>query len=132
MWIGRCALRNPRKLFPIPLNDPALFTESEQWRDFLRKDPLALHQATARMLFQSNSFDMYLRRAKNWVKVPTLLLLAEKDRIINNAQTRRYVEKFPAPQTINEYPGAHHTLEFEADDHPFLGDFMKWLDTIRT
>src|SRR5262249_61528626 len=75
LWIGRCALRAPTKLFPIPLNDPALFTESEHWREFLRKDPLALHEATARMLFQSNSLDIYLRRAQRRGNAATLRLV---------------------------------------------------------
>lgn len=128
LWIGRCALRAPTKMFPIPLNDPALFTESEAWRTFLRDDPLSLHEATARMLFQSNSLDIYLRRAWRWVKVPTLLLLAEKDRIISNAKTRRYVAKFPTTTQVIEYPGAQHTLEFEPDGHPFVNDLRTWLD----
>jgi alpha-beta hydrolase superfamily lysophospholipase len=127
LWIGRCALRAPTKLFPIPLNDPTLFTTSETWRAFLRADPLALHEATARMLFQSNSLDIYLRRAWRWVKCPTLLLLAEQDRIINNAKTRRYVGKFRSPTTVIEYPGAHHTLEFEPAEHPFVADCLRWL-----
>lgn len=130
LWIGRCALRAQTRLFPIPLNDPTLFTESVQWREFLRKDPLSLHEATARMLFQSNSLDVYLRRAKRWVKVPTLLMLAERDRIISNEKTRRYVNKFPGSKEIIEYPGAHHTLEFEPEGHPFVGDLLKCMGKI--
>jgi alpha-beta hydrolase superfamily lysophospholipase len=130
LWIGRCALRAPTRLFPIPLNDPALFTESESAREFLRTDPLALHEATARMLFQSNSLDIYLRRAWKRVKVPTLLMLAERDRIIDNAKTRRFVERFRCPMQIIEYPGAHHTLEFEPDDHPFVEDLLGWMDGV--
>lgn len=129
LWIGRCALRAPTKMFPIPLNDPALFTDSESWRTFLRNDPLSLHEATARMLFQSNSLDIYLRRAWRHVNVPTLLLLAEHDRIINNAKTRRYVSKFRTPTTIIEYPHAHHTLEFEPAGHPFVADMLAWLES---
>ena len=124
MWIGRCALRAPTRMFPIPLNDPTLFTESEKWREFLRNDPLALREATARMMFQSNSLDIYLRRAWRRVKVPTLLMLAEHDRIIINEKTRRYVEKFRVEKKIIEYPGAHHTLEFEPEGHPFVGDLI--------
>jgi len=131
MRICRCALTSPTRKFPIPLNDPTLFTESEQWRAFLRKDPLALHEATARMLFQSNSLDLYLRRAWKWVTAPTLLLLAGRDRIIDNAKTRRYVEKFSGPKEVIEYPEAHHTLEFEAEGHPFAGDLLAWMKTIR-
>jgi alpha-beta hydrolase superfamily lysophospholipase len=130
MRIGRCALTSPTRKFPIPLNDPALFTESEHWRGFLRNDPLALHEATARMLFQSNSLDLYLRRAWKWVTIPTLLMLAERDRIIDNTQTRRYVEKLPGPKQVIEYPGAHHTLEFEPDGHPFVNDLLAWMNGV--
>jgi alpha-beta hydrolase superfamily lysophospholipase len=127
MRIGRCALTSPTRMFPIPLNDPTLFTESERGREFLRKDPVALHEATARMLIQSNSLDMYLRRAWKWVTIPTLLLLAGQDRIIDNAKTRRYVEKFPGPKQVIEYPEAHHTLEFEPKGHPFVTDLFGWM-----
>jgi alpha-beta hydrolase superfamily lysophospholipase len=130
MRIGRCALTSPRRKFPIPLNDPALFTESEPARAFLRTDPLALHEATARMLFQSNALDLYLRRAWKHVTVPTLLMLAERDRIIDNAKTRRYVERFPGPKQVIEYPGAHHTLEFEPEGHPFVKDLLTWMGGI--
>jgi alpha-beta hydrolase superfamily lysophospholipase len=129
MRIGRCTLTSPRRKFPIPLNDPALFTESERWREFLRTDPLALHAATARMLFQSNSLDLYLRRAWKWNHMPTLLMLAGRDRIIDNAKTRHFVEKFPGPKQVIEYRDAHHTLEFEPDGHPFVGDLLEWMRT---
>ena len=131
MRIGRCALTSPRRKFPIPLNDPTLFTESERWREFLRTDPLALHEATARMLFQNNSLDLYLRRAWKWVTIPTVLMLAGRDRIIDNAKTRWYVEKFRGAKQVIEYPEAHHTLEFEPEGHPFVGDLLGWMGTIR-
>jgi len=130
LWIGRCALRAPTRMFPIPLNDPALFTESEDWREFLKNDPLALHEATARMMFQSNSLDIYLRRAKRRVKVPTLLMLAGQDRIIDNAKTRRFFEKFPCRKDLIEYPNAHHTLEFEPEGHPFVDDLLEWMKKV--
>jgi alpha-beta hydrolase superfamily lysophospholipase len=132
MRIGRCALSTPRRRFPIPLNDPTLFTESERWREFLRTDPLALHEATARMLFQSNSLDLYLRRAWKWVKIPSLLMLAGRDRIIDNAKTRRYVKRFPGPTQVIEYPESHHTLEFEPEGHPFVGDLLLWMKSVPT
>lgn len=128
--IGHFAFHKPTRTFPIPLNDPTLFTESEKWREFLRNDPLALHEATARMLFHSNSLDIYLRRAWRGVKVPTLLMLAEHDRIIINERTRKYVSKFRCEKQIIEYPGAHHTLEFEAEGHPFVSDLLTWMKNV--
>ena len=59
--------------------------------------------------------------------MPVLLLLAGKDEVIDNGRVRAYVEKLPAAsKEIIEYPEAHHTLEFEGMDHPWLGD----LDTL--
>ena len=74
-----CRLFRPRKLFPIPLSDPDLFTANPNWQAFLRDDPLRLHQATARLLFESVRLDGYLRFVPKYVHVPVLMLLAEHD-----------------------------------------------------
>jgi alpha-beta hydrolase superfamily lysophospholipase len=126
--IANCWLVRPRKTFPIPLNDPNLFTASEKWRDFLRDDPLALRQGTARLLAESVLLGVYLKRARKRVTVPTLLMLAGKDQIVNNAKVRRFVEKFPAAdKTVVEYPEAEHTLEFEPEGCTYLDDLIGWL-----
>jgi alpha-beta hydrolase superfamily lysophospholipase len=122
-------LIRPRRLFPIPLNDPELFTATPRWLQFLRQDPLALHYATARLLVESVRLDAYLRFVPKYVHVPVLLLLAENDRIIHNAKTRAYVERFATKdKEIIEYPGAHHTLEFEAEPDRFIGDLIGWME----
>jgi len=119
----------PRKFYDIPLNDPELFTATPQWQDFLKQDPLRLHRATARFLIESVRLDGYLRFAPKYVHTPTLLLLAEQDRIIRNDQTRAFVERFATPdKTTIEYAGAHHTLEFEPDPTRYLEDISRWLD----
>jgi pimeloyl-ACP methyl ester carboxylesterase len=121
----------PRRRFPIPLNDPALFTASERWQQFIRDDPLALRRATGRLLFTNNRLSRYLWLVPRSVRVPVLLLLAEKDRIIRNDRTRRYVARFPAAdKQVIEYPGAHHTLEFEPDPDRFVGDLLTWLGRV--
>lgn len=121
-------LIRPRRRYPIPLNDPALFTATPQWRDFIANDPLALHEATARFLFNSTVLDVYLAGAPRYVLVPTLLLLAGQDRIIDVARTRRFVERFRSrDKTIITYENAHHTLEFEPDPEVFINDLIAWL-----
>jgi alpha-beta hydrolase superfamily lysophospholipase len=122
-------LFRPRKLFAIPLNEPELFTANPRWQQFLRDDPLRLHQATARLLLESVRLDGYLRFVPKYVHVPILLLLAEQDRIINNARTRAFVDRFATPdKQIIEYPGAHHTLEFEPEPDRFIVDLRNWLE----
>jgi alpha-beta hydrolase superfamily lysophospholipase len=122
-------LVSPRRLFSIPLNDPEMFTATPRWLDFLRGDALSLHRATARFLVESVRLDRYLKRVPPYVRVPVLLLLAEKDRIIDNAATRHYVAQFAtSDQRVIEYAGAHHTLEFDPDSDRFIADVRAWLE----
>ena len=127
--IARARVRSPGKFFPVPLNEPELFTDSPDWQRYVAEDRFGLRFATARFLFSSFSLDIYLRRAGKSVGLPVLLQLAECDRVIDNAKTRAYVERFPTEdKQIIEYPGAHHTLEFEPEGHPFVGDLLGWLE----
>jgi alpha-beta hydrolase superfamily lysophospholipase len=118
----------PDNLFPVPLNEPELFTSSAERQKFIDADPLGLRLATARFLFNSFALDIYLKRAAKRVTVPALLALAEHDRIIDNARTRSLVTRFPGEVTVTEYAAAHHTLEFEPPDHPWLGDVVRWVE----
>jgi alpha-beta hydrolase superfamily lysophospholipase len=126
--IAATRLVAPERTFPIPLNDPPLFTTNAERQQFIRNDPLMLRQATARMLFESGRMDVYLRFAARTVTAPVLLLLAERDRIIDSTATRRFAERFrTTDQTVIEYPGTHHTMEFEPGGPPFVDDLLKWL-----
>jgi alpha-beta hydrolase superfamily lysophospholipase len=126
--IALARLHSPQKLFAIPLNDPELFTSNVSRQKFIREDPLSLRQATARLLMESVHLDGYLQLTPRYVKIPILVMLAEKDRIIDNNRTRRFIERFASPdKKIIEYPGAHHTLEFEPDPEVYLHDLLTWL-----
>jgi alpha-beta hydrolase superfamily lysophospholipase len=118
----------PSRTFPIPLNEPELFTASAEWQKFIDTDPHGLRVATARFLANSFGLDIYLKRAAKRVTVPTLLALAEHDRIIDNAGTRKFVERIPGPLEVIQYPGAHHTLEFELPGHPWATDVTRWIE----
>jgi alpha-beta hydrolase superfamily lysophospholipase len=120
-------LFRPTRLFPIPLSEPGLFTATPRWLDFLRHDPLALHEATARFLVESVRLDYYLGWAARRVVVPVLALLGGSDRIIDNQKTRAFLQRFPGPTQVIEYPEGHHTLEFEPDPDRFIDDLLSWL-----
>src|SRR5262245_11213199 len=126
-------LVNPTKLYDVPLSDPALFTANPERQQFIRDDQVGLRQATARLLLESARLDAYLRLfAPRAITMPVLVLLAEHDRIIDNAATRRYVENLPSQdKQIIEYPGAHHTLEFEPAPERFLNDLQLWFERQR-
>lgn len=107
----------PSRPFPIPLNDPALFTDNPAGRQFIVDDPLKLTHATARFLWSSSRLDRWLGRLPPGVlAAETTLLLAERDRIIRNAPTVAWLTVRCARQpTVVTLPAAAHTLEFEAD-----------------
>lgn len=116
----------PTKLFHIPLNDPALFSDNAKAQQFLRDDPLSLHHATARFLVESYWLDKAVARIRQLAAIPTLLLLAGQDRIIRNDATRNWLRQVSRQAEVKEYPAAHHTLEFETDDR-WLTELQAWL-----
>jgi alpha-beta hydrolase superfamily lysophospholipase len=119
----------PGRLFPIPLDDPELFTATPRWRAFIRDDPLSLRRATARLLVAGVFLDRAARRAAPHVRVPALLLLAGQDRIVDNNLTRAYFARLgSSDKSVIEYPQAHHTLEFEPDPTPIFADLSRWLE----
>ena len=123
------SLLRPTKFFPIPLNEPNLFTGSPHWQQFIATNRHDLHEATARFLFNSAAFDLYLKRAVKCVTVPTLTLLAGRDQIIDNAMTRQFLASFPSRDNrVFDYPDAEHTLEFEGDSHPIIADVVTWVE----
>lgn len=121
---------NRKKKFPIPLADPALFTATAEGQKFIANDPLGLRQATAGLLAASTFLDGYVKKAPPKVVQPVLLMLASEDRIVNNDKTRAYVDRLASrDKTVIEYPGAHHTLEFEPDPDRYARDMASWLHT---
>lgn len=126
LCIGLSLLFSPRKRFDIPLNQPELFTDNEQMREFLRKDPLRLHKATAKFLFASRCLDRHLAQVPDGsIKAPTSLLLATKDRIIDNDRTRQIVCRLAGENTRVKTLAGAHTLEFEPDPSEFHAELCK-------
>jgi alpha-beta hydrolase superfamily lysophospholipase len=122
-------LTNRYKTFPIPLTDPELFTASAEGQAFIAGDRFALHAGTAGLLAASSFLDIRLRRARKRVHQPILLMLAGRDRIVNNKRTRAVVDAMASTEkTVIEYPEAHHTLEFEPDPARYARDLIHWLD----
>ncbi len=110
----------PECRFRIPLSDVELFTDNEEMRQYLRSDPCRLHQATARFLYVSRRLDGMLRGAPGGcLHVPATLILASRDRIIDNAKTTEAVARLGGPHLDIKELGGAHTLEFEPNPQPF-------------
>jgi len=110
----------PHRRFDIPLSDVELFTDNEAMREYLRRDPLRLRRATARFLYASRRLDA-MRRAcpSGSLSMPTTLMLARRDRIINNRATLQEVQRLAGGKaSVIEFDAAH-TLDFEPHVEPF-------------
>jgi alpha-beta hydrolase superfamily lysophospholipase len=133
-WLQNLRLSLARRLglhqrkVAIPLDDPRYFTAEPQYRQFIRQDPLSVHEVTVRFLLANRALDRQLLGAGGSLVCPALLMLAGRDQIIENAATRKIFERLAiGSKTIIEYAEAQHTLEFEPDRHRFLADLKNWL-----
>lgn len=117
---------SPGKMIPIPLNNPELFTMQPAFQRYLENDPLSLHYASSRLLVESFWLDKAVKRIRKLHTIPILLLLAGRDRIIRNRETRLWLEQKSDKSTTIEYPDAEHTLEFEPAC-PFVEDILQWI-----
>ncbi len=127
--IARSRLFRPTRPFPIPLNDPALFTNQPERQRFIAQDPLALHWATARFFIESVRLDRRVMSEGPTIRIPVLLQLAGHDDIIDAARTWQFVDTWAArDRTVRLYSDGYHTLEFDADPSSFIADQIRWLD----
>jgi pimeloyl-ACP methyl ester carboxylesterase len=125
--LGRAAPGEPRggAMFDIPLSDVELFTDNPPMRDYLAGDPFRLHRATARFLYASRKLDSMLRAAsglgprRGALSLPATLLLAGRDRIVDNDATGRIIDRLTAGKAHVEQLDAAHTMDFEPDPAAF-------------
>jgi acylglycerol lipase len=111
----------------IPLREAALFAGSPTWQDYVAADPFALRRLTISAALADIELSRYAVAAPQEIDVPLLLMLAGRDRIIDNPRVRRFIESSRSPdRQIIEYPEATHTLEFEPDPSQFLDDLSRW------
>jgi alpha-beta hydrolase superfamily lysophospholipase len=120
-----------RRLAPIPLDDPQLFTAQLEWQQFIRDDELSLHKATVGFFSAGLALDAELPSTVPNVRCPVLLMLAGRDRIIDNAATKTFFERFGSTdRRLLVYDDAAHTLEFEPDRDRIFDDLIAWMNEI--
>lgn len=130
LWLAR-KLDIRHKRIEIPLNDPALFTAEPRWQEFIRQDPLTLRDVTSGFLLAHQDLTRESLAAASSIDCPTLLMLAGRDRIIDNAATKDWSRRLgTAELTLHEYPDAQHTLEFEPHPEQFVTDLLTWLASV--
>lgn len=115
----------------IPLRDPALFTAEPLWKNYIEHDPLTLRRITIRFARADLRLNHTARAAAEQIQVPVLLMLAGRERIVDNDRTRAFFRRIAASDKVClEYPDAGHTLEFEEDPSQYLEDLRAWVTRV--
>jgi alpha-beta hydrolase superfamily lysophospholipase len=118
--------------FPIPLNDPRLFTDDACWIGFITEDTRRLIDATARLLWASKKLDRRSRR-RIPVHIPTQLMLAENDRIVDNRMLSGWFRRQTGDRRrLIIYQAALHTLEFGSAAEQYREDLAEWIKLAET
>ena len=126
-----CLIGDKKFLRKIPLNDSSLFTGSSKWQQFIEEDELGLHKVTLGLLRASRKLDTLMDTFASKITVPTLMMLAGRDRLIDNSINQNFFRKIPSEnKSLHVYPNAQHTLEFEPNPEPFYRDLKHWLNSI--
>ncbi|MEX0614096.1 MAG: alpha/beta hydrolase, partial [Pirellulales bacterium] len=95
---------------------------------FVAQDPLSLREVTWRFAREDRQLTRFARQAATLLHMPLLLMLAGRDRIVNNRRTVGFFRRTAAvKRTLIEYPNAAHTLEFEPDPRPYFEDLSGWI-----
>jgi alpha-beta hydrolase superfamily lysophospholipase len=131
--LQRFALRLPmrnrmkRRHVAIPLT-AKLFTDSPRWRDYVASDPLSLREVTIGFSAADLRLTRFARDSATYLRMPTLLMLAGRDRIVDNRRCREFLGRTSAVhKTLVEYSSASHTFEFEPDRQRYFADLADWI-----
>jgi len=112
---------------PIPLS-PEEFSELAPFVEFVRRDPLVLRTAPARLFYEIRRARGRLRAAAVGLRAPLLVAMAGADPICDNPRNSRLFELVTAEKEIHAYSGARHILEFSGAREAFLSDLAGWFE----
>lgn len=126
--IGFNAFFRPEALHPIPIEDE-MFTSVPEYMRYIAGDPLRLRRVTARFYLESVRLDRLLKQRRYQWTAPTLLLLAENDRIVDNRRLREMFECLRMERKkVRIYSGCKHSLQFESPGE-VAKDILNWMQS---
>lgn len=116
--------------YPLPLEDPALFTDDPDEQNYIEEDAFGMRRASARFLYESRRLERLALACFRVISMPMLLLLAGRDEIVDNEALKAlFSECVSGDKVMKVYQRARHTLEFDACRGEYFDDLVKWLDS---
>jgi nucleoside-diphosphate-sugar epimerase/alpha-beta hydrolase superfamily lysophospholipase len=112
---------------PSPIRNDNMFTDSPEALYFLHKDKLRTFSPRACDFFQIMKLKSHISRNLEKINVPTLVLLAQRDQIVDNIATKQTLRKFAAKPEIIEYAGSEHALLLGDSKDRMVADIIAFL-----
>ena len=114
----------------VPL-DPELFSEIDEYVEFIKQDKLSLREATTHFYFGVCELRNYIKSKSKELAMPIFMALAGGDPICNNElNTQFFAELGNSENVLREYTGARHILEFSSEKEAFFADLKRWFNDI--
>lgn len=115
---------------PVPL-ELEWFTDEQQYLDFIRNDKLSLHEAGARIYWETARARRFIRAHEQALAMPVFMALAGKDQICDNQADQAFIDRLPADtKRCQVYGEAIHILEFSRQKQEFFSDLDSWFAEI--
>ena len=125
--IGMGTFLWPRSQVRTPI-DPRMFTPTPYFVERIEADPIRLRYASTRFFWESHKLDNLVEEHVDENRLDTLLFLAEKDGIIDNAGVTEFMERGGEDRlTIREYVGQTHSLQFDTPER-LVHDITSWFE----
>lgn len=112
-----------------PIKDDEMFTDSPEALYFLYGDKLRTYSPRASDFYQAQRINAYILKNLNKIKTPSLVLLAEKDRVLNLEKTKRIFATFAKKPKIIIYPNSQHVIFFGEAKQKLESDILDYIQT---
>jgi alpha-beta hydrolase superfamily lysophospholipase len=123
--VAGAALR-PTARVATPI-EPSMFTTTPRYLAYIENDPLRLDSATAQFFWETRRLDRFIDANVSSNRLPLLLVLAGKDRIIDNDATRALLERGAAAGLeVVLYPDQTHSVQLDAPQR-LVSDVDAWM-----
>jgi len=110
-----------------PIKNDKMFTTNPKYLKFLKNDKLRTIALNSDDYLDGEKLLKNVRRNLNRIKVPSLVLLAQKDKIVDIDKTKTTLDSFGKKPKIIEYP-SDHTIFFDNNTTPkFLNDISEFI-----
>ncbi len=112
--------------FATPVEDE-LFVDAGPALEWIRADPLALREVTARFLRATARLTREMKRAARTLEIPALVVLGSRDAMVDNARIRAdFVARYRGPVEVLELD-AEHYVDFTPRQRDLAAALATWI-----